>query len=187
MDPALNQAIFDFQCRRISERELVSALPFPPQEASVRLRSIVDDIIRRKSASDVESILILMDIFEFEDKFPDSLHKLILEPWHYSYENITHMLQDRMDPASIPFIRAAMHNKYAALEYTGGTGQFIGQCGHALWSIGTPEAIQVIKELSETSEDPIIRAEMTYRLRRIEAHGQPLQGPPLKRWSDFVP
>jgi len=61
-----------------------------------------------------------------------------------------------------------MQQKFAFLEaYETGTRQFINQCGHALWSIGTEEAIQVIRDLSE-SRDAVLKDEMCYRLSRIE-------------------
>lgn len=88
------------------------------------------------------------------------------------------MLQERKDPGSVPFIRTTMQQKYPYLEaYGTGTRQLINQCGWALYSIGTAEAIKAIRELS-TSDDPVLRDEMCYRLSRIE-------GTHYKRNDDF--
>ena len=65
-------------------------------------------------------------------------------------------------------MKEAIQKKFKFLEsYETGTRQFINQCGHALKSIGTDEAINVIKELAK-SEDPIIKDEMLYRISQIE-------------------
>ena len=168
MTEELKQAILDFELRKITKDELVSRLPFSREHKSIEMRRIMDQIIRSKTAADVESGLTLLGLVEEHEEFTDLLHRLILEPWHTRYEDIIHDLQARKDPASIPVIRVAIQQKYDYLEsYGTGTPQFISQCGHALASIGTAEAIETIRDLAENSEDPLIRTAMRYRLDKI--------------------
>ncbi|MNJ91820.1 hypothetical protein D3C87_94750 [compost metagenome] len=171
MNTPLKQAILHFELRKITKEELLAGLPFSIENKSVELRRIIDDVIRTKDVEGIEFALTLLGLLEENDEFTDLLHQLILEPWHTRYEDIIHDLQARKDPASIPVIKIAIQQKYDYLEsYGTGTGQFISQCGHALWSIGTPEAIEVIEELAENSADPLIRDAMSYRMDKIRGN-----------------
>jgi hypothetical protein len=125
------------------------------------------ELIKNKDADGVEDGLPLL--FELKnDKYIHLLHQLIMEQWHYRHEDIIHDIQSRKNPASIKFIKQAIQTKFTYLEaYETGTRQFINQCGHALASIGTDEAIELIIELSK-SNDPILKDEMLYRISRIE-------------------
>lgn len=190
MTEALKQAILDFEMQRITKQELLSKLPFSIENKSVELRALMNEIIKSKKGPDVEYGLTLLWLLEENNEFTDILHTLILEPWHSRYEDIIHALQVRKNPSSVPVIKIAIQQKFEHLEASGtGTGQFISQCGHALKSIGTEEAIETIKELSEKSEDPVIRTEMKYRLNKIRSQPKPTQPEPepekVKRWWNF--
>lgn len=168
MTEALKQAILDFELRKITKDELVSRLPFSHENKSIEMRRIMEEIMDSQRGEDVEPGLTLLWLLEEQAEFTDLLHRLILEPWHTRYEEIIHELQARKDPASIPVIRNAIQQKYDYLEsYGTGTPQFISQCGHALVSIGTPEAIETIRDLAENSEDPLIKTAMRYRMDQI--------------------
>lgn len=168
MTEALKQAIWEFEFQNITKDELVSRLPFSMEHASVEMRHIMEEIIQSQRGEDVEPGLTLLWLLEEKEEFTDLLHRLILEPWHTRYEEIIHELQARKDPASVPVIRRAMQQKYEYLEsYGTGTEQFISQCGHALRSIGTEEAMETIRDLAENSPDPLIRTLMKYRLDKI--------------------
>ena len=130
----------------------------------------MDEVIAFKKGEDVAQALTLLWLLEENHEFTDLLHQLILESWHTRYEEIIHSLQERKDPSSVPVIREAIQKKYEYLEsYGTGTAQFISQCGHALKSIGTPEALEVIKDLAEHSNDPLVKAAMRYRWEKINA------------------
>jgi len=186
MTEELKQDILDFELQKITEEELLSRLPFSLEHKSRELRKIINEIINSKSGSEVEYGLTLMWLLEENNEFTDLLHVLILEPWHSRYEDIIHSLQGRKDPTSVPIIKIAIQNKYEYLEsYGTGTGQFICQCGHALKSIGTKEAIETIKDLAENSNDPVIKTEMRYRLDKIISQNNSTKAEKVKRWWDF--
>lgn len=125
-------------------------------------------ILENKNADEVEDLMTHAYSYENDTEIIEIIHQLITEPWHRSYEEMAHYLQSKKKPASIEPLKIAMQNKYESLEsYGTGTRQFINKCGHALSSIGTIEAINTIRKLTE-SDDPIIRDEMQYRLSRIE-------------------
>jgi len=167
MTEELKQNILDFELRKISKEELLLKLPFSQENNSIELRNIITNIIDSKIGKDVEFGLTLLWLLEENNEFTDLLHKLILEPWHSRYEDIIHDLQERKDSSSVPVIKIAVQQKYEYLEsYGTGTRQFISQCGHALKSIGTKEAIEVIKDLAENSDDELIKTVMKYRLEK---------------------
>ncbi len=170
MTEQLRKDLSDFELQRISGGELRSRLPFPMENKSKELRKIMDEVIAFKKGEDVAQALTLLWLLEENHEFTDLLHQLILESWHTRYEEIIHSLQERKDPSSVPVIREAIQKKYEYLEsYGTGTAQFISQCGHALKSIGTPEALEVIKDLAEHSNDPLVKAAMRYRWEKINA------------------
>lgn len=128
----------------------------------------LSQILLNKNADEVENLMINAYSNKNDDEIIIMIHKLIAEPWHRSHEEMAHYLQNSKRPESVPFIKNAMMKRYDYLEsYGTGTRQFINQCGHALKSIGTEQAINVIKELTK-SNDEIIRDEMLYRVSKIE-------------------
>ena len=130
-------------------------------------RIFIKEIIAAKDAEDLEYGLEILFSFEENNNMVDLVHTIILEPWHRAYEELIHNLQSRQCPSSIPIIKKAMQQKYPYLEsYGTGTRQFINQSGHALASIGTPQALDTIVALSK-STDPIIKDEMLYRISRL--------------------
>lgn len=186
MTEKLKQDCLEFYLQKITKQELFSRVPFSLENKSEELRLIIKDIINSKIGSNVEYGLTLLWLIEEKHEFTDLLHSLILEPWHSQYEDIIHSLQERRDPTSVPIIKIAIQNKYDYLEsYGTGTGQFISQCGYALTSIGTKEAIETIKDFAQNSNDPVIKAEMKYQLGRIFPSDSSTKTEKRKRWWDF--
>lgn len=170
-NPALSQLIPFIRARyraEITEPEFLSHIQQQLDASRQTLAELGETLLRQQDAEGLDYWLFLLATLRQEADCIGGLHRFLLAPWHYSYEEIIHRLQVLRNPASIPFIRDAMQQRFAYLESTGtGTRQFINQCGHALRSIGTPEAIAVITELSR-SADPILQDEMLYRLSKIE-------------------
>lgn len=170
---------------KLDKNELLNLLPFPIESKYEVGRKIIKDIIASKNSDDMEFCLLLHWVVDEDDDCIDLLHEILLEPWHTKYDEIIHNLQWRQHPSSVPTIKIAMQQKFPFLEsYCTGMGQFINQCGHALQSIGTEEAIKTIKDLAENSENPIIKIEMIYRLSKIfpENYSEDEEFP---RWYDF--
>lgn len=152
----------------INQKELVRQIQFEIGYKKEDVKNLIEQIIRNQNPDELEYGLVILYAIEEDNEMIDIIHKLILEPWHREYEVLAHDIQRRKRPESIPFLKQAIQNKYEYIEsYGTGTRQLINQCGHALSSIGTEEAINAIRELSK-SEDPIIKDEMLYRISRIE-------------------
>jgi hypothetical protein len=182
MTEQLRQDILDFELKKITKEELLSRLPFSIENKSIELRRNINEIINSKAVNDVEFGLTLLWLLEEDNEFTDLLHLLTLEPWHNRYEDIIHSLQRRKDPTSVPVIKTAIQQKYEYLEsYGTGTGQFISQCGYALFSIGTNDAVRVISDLSN-SDNELIKREMKYQLKRLERHPDTENTDKTPRW-----
>ncbi|MFB9080020.1 hypothetical protein ACFFLS_09015 [Flavobacterium procerum] len=181
----LRQDFAEYSKRKIrNKNELLELLPFPIESKNEIGRKIIKDIIASKNSDDMDFCLLLLWVVDEEDDCIDLLHEIFLEPWHTKHDDIIHNLQWREHPSSVPTIKIAMQQKFPFLEACSRTGPFINQCGHALKSIGTEEAIEAIKDLAENSEDPIVKAEMIYRLSKIFPENYP-EDEDLPRWYDF--
>lgn len=96
-----------------------------------------------------------------------TLSRLLLIPTHRHHQEVTMEIQQMRDPGGIAAIRATLAKGFGDFAYTGSDDNVICKWfGHALWKIGTQEAIAVIREHAD-SPNPLIAQEMRYRLERI--------------------
>ena len=95
------------------------------------------------------------------------LNLLLLMPGHKLHQEVAFEIQSARSPSSVPFIRQRLEAGFADLNYTCSEPQTIAKWfSHALAKIGTPDAIAVIEEFSQ-SADVGIASEMRYRLDRL--------------------
>ncbi len=182
MTEELRQNIIDFQLGKLPRETLLSKLPKDNEAKSKEIRKIFENIIDSNNSDDVELGLSLLWLVEENNEFTDLIHRLIIEPWHTRYEDLIHDLQSRKENSSVPIIKKAIQQKFDFLEsYETGTGQFISQCGYALFSIGTNDAIRTITELSN-SDNVMIKREMSYQLKRLEKHPDTEDTDKTPRW-----
>lgn len=168
MNDQIKTIIHQYWKNQINKDEFVEKIQAEIGSKKEDFRNLFKQILQNKNPDELEFGLVILYAIEENNDMIDLIHQLILEPWHGAYEELAHDLQSRKQPASVPFLKEAMQKKYDYLEsYGTGTRQFINQCGHALWSIGTEEAIATIRALSQ-SDDPVIKDEMKYRLSQIE-------------------
>ncbi|HHQ6627609.1 hypothetical protein J8631_10540 [Serratia fonticola] len=99
----------------------------------------------------------------------DILNNLLIMPGHDRHQAITWEIQKIQSPSSIPYIEQMLERGFTDLEYTCSENETITKWfSHALASIHTPEAIELINKFSH-SDDPGVAKEMTYRLAKIKA------------------
>lgn len=100
----------------------------------------------------------------------DLLNEMLLIKEHRRHQEIVKELQSRASPSSVPYLQRAFieHLDYMA-EYNGsGTGVVAKWFSHALFSIGTPEALDLLRTWSTHSASEV-RNEMLYRLSKLRA------------------
>jgi hypothetical protein len=104
-----------------------------------------------------------------DKQFINILNELLINPNHRSHQFITKTIQEIKSPSSIPFIRHALKSNFDYLNYTGSDSAAIAKWfSWALYSIGTMDAIELMKEYSNSSDDGI-KKEMTYRLSKVKS------------------
>lgn len=101
-------------------------------------------------------------------KYVDILNELLINPNHRNHQEIAKTLQDLApSPTTVPFVRKALESNFDYLEYTCSDSDAITKWfSWLLYSIGTTEAIDLMKEYSN-SNDEGIRNEMLYRLKKV--------------------
>ncbi len=96
------------------------------------------------------------------------LNELVLDKSHNQHQYIVLKIQKTADPSSVPYLRQALENGFAIYQYTCSDDDTIAKWfSHALYSIGTAEAIRGIKDFA-VSENELIAKEMQYRLSKIK-------------------
>jgi HEAT repeat protein len=100
--------------------------------------------------------------------FNDILNKLLLNPNHKSHQYVARLLQTIASPTSVPYVKKVLESGFDYLDYTCSESGVIAKWfSWILASIGTDEAIALMKEYS-MSDDEGIRDEMLYRLNKIK-------------------
>ncbi len=91
---------------------------------------------------------------------------------HFEHEDIILFLEFNPDTRSVPHLREAIELK-PKLKYLNfdDYGAYYKKCLWALQKIGTPDALQVIRECAG-SEIPELKDQALYRLKRIEERDQ---------------
>jgi len=118
---------------------------------------------------DTQSLLLCM-VYSIDDPSikADALNHLLVMPGHSQHQAVTFEIQKLKSPTSIPYIRTVLESGFDFLSYTCSDDGVIAKWfSHALASIGTPEAIDLIK-LYAKSGNAEVAEEMAYRLEKIE-------------------
>jgi len=130
------------------------------------IKKELKESIESKNLESIERAISLMWFYKDCEPFIDELNILLLEPNHRSHQVVTKKIQDLANPKSVPFIKKALESNFDYLAYTcSNSGAIAKWFSWALFSIGTEDAINLIKEYTK-SEDEEIRNEMIYRLNK---------------------
>lgn len=125
----------------------IAAVDWDAQEAVVELACGIDDVDLKAAA----------------------LNGLLAMPGHELHQQVTMEIQRLKSASSVPIIEAVLEGGFDYLQYTCSEDEVIAKWfSHALASIGTPEAIALIRKFA-ASENAGIASEMQYRLERIGA------------------
>lgn len=155
----------------ISREEFIQQ--FGPEVNDISfIKKEVIEAIKSKNKENIEGTIKLIWFHGKHEEFIDELNLLLVEPNHISHQVITKQLQDLANPKSIPFIKQVLESNFDYLEYTCSESESIAKWfSWALFSIGTKEAIALIKEYTK-SNDEGIRNEMIYRLKKVNKRNE---------------
>ena len=136
-----------------------------------KLSYLVGLIQDARNENDRDQIELLVDAaFEIENESTrvSVLNNLLLIDGHHGHQEITKELQDIGHPSTVAFIEKALKLGFSRFKYTCSEPEVIAKWfSHALVSIGTKEAIALIEEYANSSDEGI-SSEMKYRLDKIK-------------------
>jgi hypothetical protein len=98
--------------------------------------------------------LVLGFVFRLSREWAPVLCKLMEEDWHHSYENIASALQNIRAPSTVDCLYRAALRKHDHLAYDNSEALAV-KCIWALHDIGTSEAVEKLKLLSQSASAPI--------------------------------
>ena len=132
------------------------------------VRTEVKNAIATSDPDEIQKTLALIWLSDDISKYVDILNELLINPNHRSHQQIAKTLQDEAPSATtVAFVRKALESKFDYLEYTCSDSDAIAKWfSWLLYSIGTTEAIDLMKEYSNSSDEGI-RNEMLYRLKKV--------------------
>lgn len=154
--------------RQKNSSKFIAAIEQTIAKSGYDFEGFLQYILQEKSSKIMPYIITIGHWTTKQSSFLSFVHAAILATWNGRQEEMAHYLQGQKNPKSIPVLKKDILTQYPLLIDRGDDRMLINQCGHALWSIGTKEAITVIRELAQ-STNPLIKKEMSYRLGRIVA------------------
>ena len=140
---------------------------------SIDIRSNVD-FVRRElkaaigtdNADEIQLTIALVWLAGTPSQFVDELNELLINPNHSSHQQIAKALQEVASPTTVPFVKKALESNFDYLAYPcSHSGVIAKWFSWLLYSIGTEEAIDLMKTYAQSADEGI-RNEMLYRLKK---------------------
>ncbi len=133
-------------------------------------RNLISQIEKAISDNDTNLLQIAVDkleLVEINQDFVPILNQLLLNKNHKGHQFITKRIQTLKSPTSVTFIEKVLESNFDYLHYTCSNDDVIAKwLSHALFQIGTQEAIDLMKKHT-ISENELINKEMIYRLSKL--------------------
>lgn len=153
---------------RLSRENFYRQFPVDIRKSKGYVISEVRNAMAKGDTEQLERAIFLIWLSGVDKDFVDILNELVINPNHRSHQVVAMAIQDVKSPSSVPFIKKALQSNFDYLQYTcSESGAIAKWFSWALYSIGTKEAIDLLKEYAK-SEDDGIRKEMNYRLSKIK-------------------
>jgi len=149
------------------EAPLFEAFDFDFCSHPERLRELLDETLASRKADDVESLLSIADQFRaLTHESVPVLCRLLLADFHQRHEDIAGYLQSLRDPRSVGALYDAC---FLDLPYFWDGGDALARkCTWALHDIGTPDAFERLRALTEHPRPGVI----DYARKRLPADTQ---------------
>jgi hypothetical protein len=163
------ELLFECNMGRLSDEEFLRLFPKDLSNSKSYIIDVIRNAINKEDIEQLDATISLIWFSRKQEDFVDILNELLLNPNHRRHQEITKSIQDIRSASSVPFIRKVLESNFEYLQYTCSESDAIAKWfSWALYSIGTNDAIELMKEYSR-SEDDGIRNEMTYRLGKLKA------------------
>lgn len=141
-------------------------------EPARRKDFLLAEIQQAIASSDERRVWLLTDVVLDWDGpgKADVLNEVLLIKGHRRHQEIVREIQLLADPSSVPYLRRLFDQELTFMsDYNGsGTGVVAKWFSHALFSIGTQEAIEALRTYAQHPDEEV-REEMLYRLGKLDA------------------
>jgi hypothetical protein len=167
MTEADKQLLFEFDRGIVDRNTFLKRFSVDIAHDSEYVRSEIKAAIKTADTGKIQMAISLISFSSNVSQFVDLLNELLINPNHRSHQKIAKMLQDNVpSPTTVPFIKKALETNFDYLDYTFSDSDVIAKWfSWLLYAIGTTEAIQLMKEYSN-SKDEGIANEMRNRLNK---------------------
>lgn len=154
----------------ISEDVFIRSFSVNVKQDAAFVTKEIRTAIESQDPEEMEKSLLLLWLSGDITKYIDTLNELLVNPHHRSHQQIAKALQDEAPSAStIPFVRKALESNFDYLQYTcSESGSIAKWFSWLLFSIGTKEAIDLMKEYADSPDEGIAN-EMRNRLKKVNA------------------
>jgi hypothetical protein len=132
------------------------------------VRTEMQKAIATSDPDEIRMTLTLIWLSGDISRYIDMLNELLINPNHRSHQQIAKSLQDNAPSSTtVPFVRKVLETNFDYLAYTCSNSNVIAKWfSWLLYAIGTTEAVDLMKEYSNSSDEGI-RNEMRYRLEKL--------------------
>lgn len=165
MTPQEKEILSRHSIRQIPFEDLNPEIEFDKLQDLGYVSNYIEAALESNNEHLTTAACAIYSYFKEKKKLEKYLNQLIINPNHCAHQSLVKHLQDDLKyPSSVQYIRKALETNFDYLQYTGSEDVAIAKWfSHALHSIGTKEAIELMKEYSN-SENIQIKDEMRYRL-----------------------
>ena len=183
MDTAKRQLIFAFAQGVLSENSFIAQFGANPRTTPDIVRAELEQAFAERSAESAECAMVLAFVFGLSRKWAPVLCKLMEEDWHRSHEDIAEALQDIRLPSTVDCLYRVALRKHDYLAYND-SKSLVGKCIWALHDIGTYEALEKLKLLSQSAPSAPIRERALERLSALATRSPGDPEPAYRRARD---
>lgn len=171
MTEADKKLLIEFDYGRISRDVFLKRLSVDIKNNPDFVKNEIKTAIEHGDIEEVQMTISLIWLSGDISKFTDLLNELLINPNHRSHQQIAKTLQDQdtPSPTTVPFVKKVLETNFDYLEYTcSESGAIAKWFSWLLYAIGTSEAIDLMKEYSN-SKNKGIANEMQYRLNKLNS------------------
>ncbi|MBL7998366.1 MAG: hypothetical protein JNL32_06990 [Candidatus Kapabacteria bacterium] len=163
------QLLIDLEYGRVTFDNFLKQFSVDLESDNNFIRTEIEAAIQSADADRIQMTIPLIWFSADISNFIDLLNELLINPNHRSHQVIAKNLQDDApSPTTVPFVRKALETNFDYIEYNGSDSYAIAKWfSWLLYSIGTDEAINLMKEYCNSTDEGIAN-EMRYRLNKIK-------------------
>lgn len=142
--------IRDLFLKRVTEQEFIKLFGKDIITNKDEMKNLINEVCDEKNPEELEHLLNLSSRFyKFIKDDAEYFCNLLNYNWHFMHENIVSILQQLRCPKSIETLYQTAKKEFEYLDYDD-THSLARKCMFALGNIGTAEAIEKLKLLSQS-------------------------------------